>query len=113
MDFINILGQQYPLKFGYSALTKFLKIAKKTKFTEIGEVINDFPVSGIPEGIQALVQNGIKVEKSETKAPSLDEIREELDNNIMLWVTVLNLVSESVTPPAIDEGNSLQPIIDQ
>lgn len=107
MTTISIAGQDYPVKFGYTALTKMLKLAKKTKFTEIGEVMNDFPAESIPDAIKALIENGLKVEKSELTAPSLNEIRDELDEDVMLWINILNIVGESISVPetAINEGN--------
>lgn len=104
---ITIAGTEYPIKFGHSALVKMLQLAKMTKYTEIEKLIQDFPAEEAPTGVLALVENGLKVEGSKLKPPTLEEIQTEMDKDVLFWLDVLNKLGEELAPPEpVVEGNS-------
>lgn len=103
---VTIAGQQYPVKLGHYALKKCLKRAGETKLTRLDAVLSDPDIENIPHFILAFVENGLKVESSKLKPPTIQEIEVELDGDLMFWGTVLTAVSGDIeSPEKPDEGN--------
>ena len=107
MNTIKIGKEEFPIHFGHSAMVKMLSLAKMTKFTELDKLLTDFPLEKAPDAVVALIENGIKVNKSSMKAPAKSAVVDAMDENLMLWVSVLNAIGEQFTPvEEVTEGNS-------
>ena len=107
MNSIKIGNEDFPIHFGHSAMVKMLGLAKMTKFTELDKLLTDFPLDKAPEAIIALIDNGIKVNKRNMKTPPKEAVIAALDENLMLWVDVLNAIGDQFKlPEEVTEGNS-------
>ena len=103
---IEIAGNEYPVKLGHYALRKCLAKAGAKKLSELDKVLADPDADNIPHFVLYLVENGLRITETDTKAPKLSDIEYELDKDLMFWANVVQAVAPDVdNPENPDEGN--------
>lgn len=104
MRTVSVLGSEYPIKFGLSAIKSVQKTIGAKSMQELSK-LDEVGIEKYPDIILAGLDNGAKI--TGNTAPSKDDVEAELDNGLQLYFDALAAFVEDVTPKKsiTDAGN--------
>lgn len=104
MKTVSILGTDYPIKFGLSAMQSVLKIIGAKSMKDF-EKLDEIGIEKFADVIHAGLVNGAKV--MSTDAPDTEKVKSELDCGLQLYYDTLAILLEDVRPskPVDKAGN--------
>lgn len=125
MKTIEISGQDWPVRFdfsaiqltlplfGYSRLADVDKMLKRMSSTgapdEDNETAKGFPVDAIAPFIRAVVRSGLRYTRDDRDAPQIDEIEDGINADMALLQRVMEAMSEDKTPDEKPAGKKTKP----
>lgn len=89
MNTINIGGEEYPIRYNFSALRQVAKLAGKSALGDILQLTAGLQLDHVPELARIGLEVGMKREKDKRKVPTLAEIEEEMDERMDLLKEIL------------------------
>lgn len=95
MRIIEINGQQYPVKFGLTALKKMLAKYKLSKLVDVEKLMADIEPGYLPTALKLGIDNGCRIEG--TEPPTQEAINEAFDNDLSLVTVTIDLLSKDLT----------------
>lgn len=109
MNTIEIGGDEYPIRYNFSALRQVAKLAGKSSLSDLENLTAGLQLDHIPELGRIGLEVGMKREKDKRKVPTLEQIEEELDERMDLMQEILERftadLSGSDVPAPTMEGN--------
>lgn len=102
MTTVTIDGVSYGMKYGHSALKKFMHKYGLKKMMELGDLPNRLLIDDMPDFVKAGFDTWAKTE--ERGEPfSKDEIKDLLDSHLWLETAALEAFAKSIERPKIGE----------
>jgi len=98
MSSIKFNGQEWPVRFDFSAIKRTLPLFGLRYMTEIEKLekmmAEEFPAEAIAPFIQAVVRSGLRYVQDERETPTVDDIERAIDEDMGLIGEAINAIAE-------------------
>ena len=103
MNYLNINGVDYPIKYGRAALDKVLKMAGAKDLSDAAK-IDKLPLNKWGDFIHAGLETGAKIE--EVDVLGLEDVNEALDLDLTLYTSAQAAFAKDLTPKEVDTSGN-------
>lgn len=105
MQYIEIDGQTYPIKYGFSVIRRFMAKYKLKKLMDLAQLPALLEMDDLPAFVHAGLETGARVDGNKTPF-TVAEVEELLDIHLWLSSKAFEAFAQDIQPPAQE---SLEP----
>jgi hypothetical protein len=98
MSTVNFKGQDWPVRFDFSAIKRTLPLFALKYMTDVAKLeakmAEEFPVDAMAPFIHNVVRSGLRYTGDERECPTLEDIEDAIDDNMGLIGDAVNAIAE-------------------